>query len=286
MLPTPSNEGGQLSPGPPPRPPKWQERLGSRLLSALAPKVPRGISIQPPEHLAPFEPFKISRSDSPGYLAATWFPADSEARGAVLLTHPLVKVGQAYFHRQGRLEALRAKGFHALTVDLGGLGSSTPFTGFIDREVTDSFNALEERAAGLPLYFWGVSIGGYWSHLALGRTSGVQAAMFEDVTSHLIQWSWRMTPWARPAFLVFRYGLSKTYRYLDIRSHIPYFKSERLAYVGGGCDRGVPAEETRDLARRGGGECLVIQKSGHLSSIKRANAEVVGLALKTFGMVA
>jgi pimeloyl-ACP methyl ester carboxylesterase len=220
-------------------------------------------------------------------LAATWFPAQGEARGAVLLAHPWIKAGRSYFHRQGRLEALRTAGFDALTVDLGGLGLSTPCMGFSDTEVADTLAALRDRAPGLPLYLWGVSNGGYWSHLVLSRTAEVEveieAAMFEDVAPHLIEWSWRMTPWARPALLVFRYGLPSTYRYLNIRAHVPYFKTQRLAYVGGGRDRGVPAEDTRDLARRAGGECLVVPKSGHLSSIKRANAEVVGLALKTFG---
>lgn len=280
MEPTSSDEVGTT--GPPTRPPRWQEQLGSRLLAALAPRVPRGIALAPPEHFAPFEHFKISRSGHSGHLAATWFPAAGEARGAVLLTHPFIKVGQAYFHRQGRLEALRAAGFHALTFDLGGLGASTPFMGFLDAEVADALAALEERAAGLPLYFWGVCTGGYWSHFVLGRRAAVRGAMFEDVTSHLIEWSWRMTPWGRPAFLVFRYGLPRAYRYLDIRAHLPHFKTRHLAYVGGGRDRGVPEAETRELARRSGGTCLIVPQSGHLSSIKRANGEVKALALKTF----
>ena len=271
--------------GPPPRPPRWQEQLGSRLLAALAPRVPRGMSPPPPDHLAPFEHLEIPRHDAPGHLAATWFPATDEARGAVLLTHPWIKLGQAYFHRQGRLEALRAAGLHALTVDLGGLGASTPFRGFSDLEVAQAFAVLRQRAAGLPLHLWGVSNGGYWSHLMLSRSTGVEGGMFEDVTSHLLEWSWRMTPWGRPAFLVFRHGLPAAYRFLDLRAHVPHLKTRRTAYVSGGRDRGVPEAETRELARRAAGECLIVPKSGHLSSIKRANGEVVALAMKTFGAV-
>jgi hypothetical protein len=266
------------------RPPRWQEAVATWLLSALAPSVERRPSPPPPEALAPFETFSWPRRNRPGQLAATFFPAEGEARGIVLLAHPWIKVGQAYFHRQGRLEALRRAGLAALTFDFGGLGSSERAPGLFDLDLEDAFRALEERAGNLPRYFWGVSAGGHWSHPVLARRDGVEAAMFEDVSPHLLEWSWNMAPHGRPAYLFFRHALPKTYRYMDMRHHAPHLRVQRVTYVGGALDRGVPPESTRELAERAGGKCLIVPDANHLAAIKRDPEAVISLALETFGV--
>ena len=264
-----------------PRPPRWQEKLGSRLVHALAPRIRQGGPTQPSEHFAPFEHFEIPRRNRLGHLAAIWYPATGEPRGAVLLAHPWIQVAQGYFLRQGRLEALRSRGFHAMTFDLGGLGASPPPAGFYDQDLTAALGALRQRAGDLPRYFWGVSAGGYWAHLVL-RDSGIRKAMFEDVSPHLLEWSWRMVPRSRPAYLVFRYGLRQAYNYLDARKHAPHLGVAGAAYVGGEKDRGVPPQETRRLAELADGKCRIVPKAGHLASIKLDRKAVLDLALETF----
>jgi pimeloyl-ACP methyl ester carboxylesterase len=240
----------------------------------------------PPEGVAPFEEVTIPRPPGrPGVLMGHWYPAAAaagNARGVVLLLHPWLPWGKSYFHRRGRLQALRAAGYGALAVDLPGFGGSGPPSGFIDRDVEAAFAEARRRAGDLPLHVWGVSSGGYWAHFVLSQWAEVAGAMFEDVSFHLLHWSWRRIPVGRPFYLIFRYGLVKSYRYFDLRRHAPALRARAVAYVGGEKDPGVWPEETRELARLAGGECLIVPGADHLAAIKLANREVIELALRTF----
>jgi pimeloyl-ACP methyl ester carboxylesterase len=291
---------GRHGASPPRRPPPWEERASQWLFLFLSPKLPRLNPPEPPAGLAPFELDTVRRRDG-GVLSATFYPAAGEgsrgrgrrARGAVLLLHPWLKWGRAYFHRYGRIEALRAAGYHTLTVDFPGFGDSDPTDGtYFDRAVEDALVHLRTKCPGLPVHVWGVSSGGYWMHPVLsgrnglGRNglgrNGVQGAFFEDVSPHLLEWSWRMAPLGRPFYAAFRLLYGRGYRYLDLRDHAPHLRVRRLAYVSGALDPGVRPRDTRALAERAGAPHLLVPGADHLDSIKQAPKAVVELALRTF----
>ncbi len=293
----------------PARPGPFEERAALLLLRALAPRVSTVKLDDPPALLAPFErvtipvyspaaarsstadPATASVGGAPARLAATWFPVSGQARGAVLMLHPWLPWGQTYFWRRGRLPALRQAGLHALAIDLPGFGASDPPRHLYDRGVAAALRDLRQRAGGLPCHVWGVSSGGYWAHPVLsaagcgagaGSGSGVVGAMFEDVSPHLLEWSTRMAPKGKPFYAIFRILLRRAYPFLDLRRHAPHLAAERVAYVGGGADPGIPAHDLRALAAAAGARCLEIDDGGHLQSIKRAGDQVVGMALETF----
>ena len=288
----------------PVRPGPFEERAALLLLRALAPRVSAVKLDDPPALLAPFERVTIplpsrSRADpattsvgrAPARLAGTWFPVSGPARGAVLMLHPWLPWGQTYFWRRGRLPALRQAGLHALAIDLPGFGTSDPPRHLYDRGVAAALRELRRRAGDLPCHVWGVSSGGYWAHPVLsaagspdgaGDTSGVIGAMFEDVSPHLLEWSTRMAPKGKPFYTIFRTFLRRAYPFLDLRRHAPHLTAERVAYVGGGADPGIPAHDLQALAAAAGARCLEIDGAGHLQSIKRAGDQVVELALETF----
>jgi pimeloyl-ACP methyl ester carboxylesterase len=240
---------------------------------------------EPPDGLAPFEEVSIGRARGPGVLTATWYPATAAgapSRGAVLLLHPWLPWGKSYFYRRGRVQALRAAGYDALAVDFPGFGGSGRPYGLLDLDVEAALEFLRRRNGGRPLHVWGVSSGGYWAHLVLSRVGGVAGAMFEDVSSHLLQWSWRRVPRGRPLYLIFRTFLRGPYRFFDLRRHAPALRLNAAAYAGGENDPGVWPQETRELARLAGGPCLIVPGADHLGAIKRANGEVIELAIETF----
>lgn len=265
----------------PPRPGVRQERLAMGLFLFLSPHLPPTRQPAPREELAPFEVVAVPRRNGSGSLTATWFPAE-RPRGAVLLLPPWLVWGRAYFHLRGRLQALRAAGYHALILDFPGFGGSGPVQGFFDRDVEDGLAFLRQRAAGLPLHVWGVSAGGSWAHLALSRVGGVSGAMFEDVSPHLLEWSWRVTPLWRPFYLFFRTFFRSAYRFLDVRRHAGSMPLGAVTYVSGERDHGVRPEDTRALAEAAGGRCRIVPGAGHLGAIKVAGEEIVALALDTF----
>jgi pimeloyl-ACP methyl ester carboxylesterase len=273
---------------PPPRPSPVEEWFSSRLFRALAPRLQRGAQPAPPERLAPFEEVAVPRPGRRGSLAATWFPAPgATCRGAVLLVPPWLQWGKAYFHRRGRIQALRRCGYSALAMDFPGFGGSGAPDGFFDRPVADGLASLAERSGGAPLFVWGISSGGYWSHPVLSRTEGVAAAFFEEVSPHLLEWAGRHAPWATPFHRVFRTLFPRSFRFLDLRRHAPHLRVQRVAYVSGETDPGVLPEDTRTLAHlaAGGGRAVahrIVPGAGHLEAIKRAGSEVIALALATF----
>lgn len=274
-----------------------RERVSFSLFRALAPRVPQIASPEPPERLRPYETVSIGRPgrlgrESLAPLEGTWFPAEASAtaRGAVLLVHPWLEWGRAYFHRRGRIDTIRAAGYHALTVDLPGFGGSGEPCGFYDLDVEIALDELAHRAPDLPLHVWGISSGGYWLHPVLARWNRnadldrppVLGAMFEEVSAHLLEWSWRAAPWGRPFYLLFRTVFPATHRFLDLRRHAPHLGVRSAAYVSGALDRGVRPEDTRELAHRAGGRALIVPGADHLEAIKLAPGEVLGLALETF----
>lgn len=267
---------------PPPRPSARSERLAMRYFLALSPHLPPVAQPEPPERLAPFESVTVPRRHGHGTLSATWFPASGSPRGGVLLLHPWLVWGKAYFHLRGRVEALRTAGYYVLALDFPGFGASGPPDGFFDRDVEAGVEALLERVGDLPLHLWGISSGGYWAHPFLSRTDVVTGAMFEDVSPHLFEWSWRETPLYRPGYFLFRLCLPSAYRFLDIRHHAAAMSLRAVAYVSGERDRGVLPEDTRELARLAGGRCHIVPGAGHLAAIKLAAEDLTALALDTF----
>ena len=266
----------------PERPSPLVEHASFWWFNTFGPRVPEGRQPGPPRRLAPFEAVTVERPGRRGDLAGTLFSAGTAARGAVLLVPPDLKWGRAYFHRGGRIEALRGAGYHALAFDLPGRGGSGPVAGFYDRDVEDALRFLTGGFPGLPVHLWGVSAGGYWSHMALSRFGAVRGAMFEDVSPHLLEWAGRFMPAARPFHFLFRTLFPKSFRYLDARRHAPGLRVRRAAYASGERDLGVRPEETRELARLAGAEVRILEGAAHLEGIKVAPEEVVGLALGTF----
>ncbi|MCB1058151.1 MAG: hypothetical protein KDD11_21845 [Acidobacteria bacterium] len=269
-------------PAPPPRPSPAMERVSNVLFRVLAPRLPEVEQPAPPASLEPYEQLTIPRRGRGGVLSATWFPAPGTARGAVLMMPPWLEWGRAYFHRRGRIEVLREAGYAVLTADFSGFGGSSSPHGYFERDVDDALSVLEERCPDRPRHLWGVSSGGYWSHPVLARRDVVRGAMFEDVAPHLIEWSWRTAPIGRPMYLVFRFVTSSAYRFLDIRRHAPFLKVAAATYVSGALDHGVLPADTEELARRTGGQAMVVPEAKHLGPIRVANRRILDLALETF----
>lgn len=265
---------------PPPRPPPWEERLGDAAIARLSPRVRRVKQPEPPAELAPFERRLIPRAEG-GHVDVTYYPVETP-RGFVLLAPPWVEWGQAYFHRRGRIEALREAGYAALSFDLAGFGRTSMARAFRDRDVEAALSWLEALAEGRPLHVWGVSSGGYWAHIVLARRDGVSGAMFEDVSLHLMEWTAHTSPVGGPITAALARVFPRTHRFMDLRRHAPHLRVKASAHIYGGRDHGIPEAHGRELSRLAASELLFLPEAPHLGSIKQSPRDVIGLALATF----
>jgi hypothetical protein len=296
--PEPPSVPPSLPPPAPPRPAAREERWATRLFLALSPRLPRVEIPAPPPRMEPWSTVWIERPGRRGRLQGTWYPAHGrpsnggphrEPRGAVLLLPPWLEWGRSYFHRRRRVESLREAGYHALTFDFPGFAGSGPVDGLLDRDAADALGHLALRAPDLPLFVWGVSAGGYWSHQALSRPPAVspaagrvRAAFYEDVSPHLLEWASRTSPWARPFHRLFHLLFPRAFRYLDARLHAPALRGRPVVYLSGGEDPGVRPDDTRTLAAQAGGAAEVVAEADHLQAIKVATQRVIERALATF----
>src|SRR6185369_13508312 len=108
---------------------------------------------------------KIAAQDGVS-ISATFFEPEGKARGAVLIV-PAMSAPQSYY--QAFAQWLAGEGYHVATFDYRGTGESRE--GSLRGYKADIFDwagldsaavleALAERAAGLPVYWVGHSLGG------------------------------------------------------------------------------------------------------------------------------
>src|SRR5204863_9689543 len=106
-------------------------------------------------------------------------------------------------------------------------------------------------------HFWGVSSGGVWGHVLLARRDAFAGAMFEDVSPHLLEWSWHAQPAGRLIYLAYRTFLRARYRFLDLRRHAPFLRARSTARGVGDRDPGIPLADARSLAEAARSELLI-----------------------------
>lgn len=261
------------------RPSRLFERLGHRLLGALAPRVPAHRAKDPPPALSPWRRLVLEESglelDSIFYSSSRTHP-----RGLVVMAHPWVAGGQAYFYRRRRLPALSDAGFHVLTFNFPGFGRSQRRSPrFHDFDVASALRHGDSLAEGLPLFFWGVSGGGYWGLPAVTRFPLVRAAIFEEVPAHLISWADRTAPERRHFYRFYRHALRPAYRFLDLKRHAARLRCP-ACFISSADDPGIPAVDTLALAGAAGARHRIVPEAKHLDAFKRDPEGVLGAAFE------
>ncbi len=227
----------------------------------------------PPEWGA--QPFGIPRAAG-GVLAALLFP-HPDPQGVVLLAHPGIGPAKGYFHRGDRIPFLRDLGFSVATFDHGGFGESDAMSGLYHREWADVLAWARRRFPRAPLHAWGVSLGGYFAHHALAEdAAGVSSAVFEQVAPDLFAYRVPGQPLLRAGSVLSRTLAPGAARWFPARAHALHVKADRVLYVSGDADRGIPLEDARSLVRAASplARHHVVAGAGHLEAWKLGGAAV------------
>ena len=132
-------------------------------------------------------------SDSGVALSAVHGPAIDDARGSVVLSHPIGKAAKGFWLRQGHGELFRSLGLNVLAFDFNGFGESPSGSFDYPADVLAAGHWLRERYPRLPVGAVGASFGGAWTICAMARPHPFSAALVEGAFPTLAQY-WRRYP--------------------------------------------------------------------------------------------
>lgn len=121
-------------------------------------------------------------------LAAAHTP---NAKGAILMVHPMGTIAKGFWMKYGHAEMLREAGYHIMVFDLNGFGESTSTTMDFPLDVLAAGQALERYYPGLPIAVFGSSMGAAMSVCAMAQTTHpFKAAVLESAFPTLLHfWS-------------------------------------------------------------------------------------------------
>jgi alpha-beta hydrolase superfamily lysophospholipase len=114
-----------------------------------------------------------------------------QAKGAVLMAHPMGTIAKGFWMKYGHAEMLRQAGYHVMVFDLNGFGESSSTTMDFPLDVLAAGQALQKQYPGTPLAVFGSSMGAAMSVCALAQASHpFKAAVLESAFPTLLHfWS-------------------------------------------------------------------------------------------------
>jgi alpha-beta hydrolase superfamily lysophospholipase len=131
-------------------------------------------------------------SQSGAIIAALLAPAHTlQAKGAILMSHPMGVVAKGFWMKYGHAELLRQAGYHVMVFDLNGFGESTSTTMDYPLDVLAAGQALQARYPDLPVAVVGASMGAAMSVCAMAQSEHpFKAAVLEAAFPTLLHfWS-------------------------------------------------------------------------------------------------
>jgi alpha-beta hydrolase superfamily lysophospholipase len=131
-------------------------------------------------------------SGSGARLSALLGPAHAtEAKGAVLMSHPMGASAKGFWMKYGHAEMLRHAGYHVMVFDLNGFGESTSTTMDFPLDILAAGQALQALYPGLPVAVLGASMGAAMSVCAMAHPDHpFKAAVLESAFPTLLHfWS-------------------------------------------------------------------------------------------------
>lgn len=114
-----------------------------------------------------------------------------EAKGAVLMVHPMGTIAKGFWLKHGHGELLRKSGYHVMVFDLNGFGESTSTTMDYPLDVLAAGNLLQIIFPDLPIAVLGASMGASMSICAMSHVRHpFKAAIIESAFPTLLHfWS-------------------------------------------------------------------------------------------------
>lgn len=147
----------------------------------------------------------------------------AEAKGAVLMAHPMGVAAKGFWMKYGHAELLRQAGYHVMLFDLNGFGESTSSSMDYPLDVLAAGLALQGQYPDLPVAVFGASMGAAMSLCAMAQPAHpFKAAVLESAFPTLLHF------WSRYPIPKLGIQLSKLLYPAGERSLRPTYAAQRL----------------------------------------------------------
>ncbi|TXI92567.1 MAG: alpha/beta fold hydrolase [Burkholderiaceae bacterium] len=195
------------------------------------------------------------------------------AKAVIVLGHPFLKFGMSYFFKNQYHEQLASAGYHVVSFNFKGFGSSSvESTNFAD-DVASIVDWVRHTFPDLPVYFFGISFGAFHGMHAIGSgRARVDAALFDSAPVSLVHFFGKgllgfvMRSMSRSRWGAIT-GTHDVFHYLPLPTDLP-----RL-YLFGSKDAFITEQEKQRLQEHVGKDAVVdFPNCGHLE-IRKAYPE-------------
>jgi dipeptidyl aminopeptidase/acylaminoacyl peptidase len=187
------------------------------------------------------------KSTSGALLSGLLGRCEGQAKGAVLMAHPMGAAAKGFWVRNGHGQLLREAGYHVLTFDLNGFGESSNTNMDYPLDVLSAGQYLNKLYPSLNVAVMGASMGGAMSVCAMSDPSHpFKAAVIESAFPTLLHF------WSRYPIPSLALKLSKIVYPAGERNLRPVLAAENL--------KGQPSM----LLIYGDGDVYTPPKDGHL----------------------
>ena len=173
-----------------------------------------------------------------------------QAKGAVLMAHPMGVAAKGFWMKYGHAELLRQAGYHVMVFDLNGFGESTSATMDFPLDVLAAGQALQAQYPDLPVAVVGASMGAAMSVCAMAQADHpFKAAVLEAAFPTLLHF------WSRYPIPKLGIQLSKLVYPAGERSLRPIHAAQRLVgrpsmlMIYGDADEFTPVKDGQLLYR-------------------------------------
>lgn len=193
------------------------------------------------EQAVHWSPLEIP-SKTGAVLQLLWRQTDN-ARGTVILGHPMGKAAKGVFLKNGHAQRLIDKGFNVMLFDFNGFGESGMGSFYYFEDVEAVVEKTKSLAPDLPLGYHGISLGGMWVSPYLSREHNlIDYAIIESASTSLPEF-WKHYPLAYKV-LMFSFALMpKKAEYLKPINHMSELKGvKEIFFIYSDSDIYTPAE--------------------------------------------
>lgn len=172
----------------------------------------------PEEERKNWQPIRV-KSKTGAEIQLLWYP-QKNARGTIVLGHPMGKAAKGLFLKNGHAKRLIEKGFNIMVYDFNGFGQSQmgSFNFYHDAEAAGL--KAKKLSPGLSLGYHGISLGGMWICPVLSKeTNPFEYVILESAATTLPEF-WRHYPLAHKILRFAFFFMPKQAEYLKPINHI------------------------------------------------------------------